>query len=412
MARPVQPPLLTTPTPSKKSEDEIKRSLRIVDVGLEPFERKLKAMEAYRRRLGVKSVDRPTYERYITGPIERFDRRKMAFLRREPDNPYSDGFAEAYVSKADKERGMAELDVGDRIARSFQEAMQKVCFTYHPELRKVSPIEARVTVDDLPWMTRLIKKISLFLGAEIVGIARVDQRWVYKDVDIPQKYAVVIGVSHQPYLNSLAPSYMAGAAVYSTYSRLRVATIQLADFIRGMGYDAVPRETTAQGGEMLMVPTAIDAGIGEFARTGRCLSPEFGINLRLKAVTTDLPLEVDKPISFGVHEFCSVCEKCANRCPAQAIAHGPPSDKPISISNNPGYTKWYVDAEKCLLFWSANNRKWSTCGGRCIAVCPWNKPMVWHHNIARWIGINSGTVGKKALVRLDNRMGYGKRPRA
>ena len=393
-----------------RSSEEIKRSLRILDAGLEPYEKKLRAMGDRRRRLGVKKVERPTYERYITGPIERFDRRRMAFLRRDPENPWSEGYAEAYASRADRERSMAELEVGDRIARSLQEALWKICFTYNPDLRQIPPKEAQVPVDDLPWMTRLVKKVALFFGAEIVGITRIDQRWVYKHVDISHEYAIVIGVTHQPYLNILAPSYMAGAAVYSTYSRLKVAAVQLAEFIRGMGYDAVQRETLAKGAEMLMVPLAIDAGIGEFARTGRCLSPEFGTNMRLKAVTTDLPLEVDSPISFGVHEFCSVCGKCAMRCPAQAIPRGPPTETPSSVSNNPGYRKWYIDAEKCLLFWGANSRKWSTCGGRCIAVCPWNKSGAWYHDFARWVAINLGTRGKKALVRLDDIMGYGKRP--
>ena len=61
----------------------------------------------------------------------------------------------------------------------------------------------------------------------------------------------------------------------------------------------VYRETLGYASpELLMVPLAIDAGIGEFSRNGRCLSPEFGTNMRLKAVTTDLPLIADKPISF------------------------------------------------------------------------------------------------------------------
>ena len=62
-----------------------------------------------------------------------------------------------------------------------------------------------------------------------------------------------------------------------------------------MGYDAMCRETRAGGGpELNMVPIALDAGIGEFCRTGRVLSPEYGNNMRIKAVTTELPLLKDK----------------------------------------------------------------------------------------------------------------------
>ena len=155
------------------------------------------------------------------------------------------------------------------------------------------------------------------------------------------------------------------------YSRLKFITTQLSDFIRGIGYDAEYRETLHSNPEILMVPLAIDAGIGEFARNGRVLSPEFGINMPLKAVTTDMPLEPDKPISFGVHEFCMSCESCATYCPPNAIPFGPPADKPPSkIFNNPGFKKWHVRADRCLTFWAANKKKVAHMRGEVHCCLP------------------------------------------
>jgi epoxyqueuosine reductase QueG len=139
---------------------------------------------------------------------------------------------------------------------------------------------------------------------------------------------------------------------------------------------------------MLIVPMAIDAGIGEFARTGRVLSPEFGINMRLKAVTTDLPLEVDHPISFGVHEFCMACESCAVYCPAQAVPFGEPKEAPEAIFYNRGFRKWYVKADRCLQLWMADRKRWITCGGKCIAVVP-EQAMNAFHNLVRFLAIHS-----------------------
>jgi reductive dehalogenase len=241
-------------------------------------------------------------------------------------------------------------------------------------------------------------------GAEIVRITKVDQRWVYQDVDIPHKYAIVIVVHHLRSFNDTAPSHFSGTASSDTYSRLKFITTRLADFICGLGYDAAYRETLGPETEMLVVPTALDAGVGEFARNGRVLSPEFGVNMRMKLVTTDLPLEVDKPISFGVHDFCMACESCATYCPPNAIPFGPPTDKPPGVHNNPGFRKWYTDAEKCLTFWSMNKKKWTSCGGRCIAVCPWNKPLVPYHNMVRWVAIHSPTIVKKMLVWSDQKV--------
>jgi hypothetical protein len=48
-----------------------------------------------------------------------------------------------------------------------------------------------------------------------------------------------------------------------------------------------------------------------------------------------------------------------------------------------------------------NKRKWPSCGGRCIAVCPWIKPMNPLHNSVRWLAIHSPHIVKKLLVRID-----------
>jgi len=141
--------------------------------------------------------------------------------------------------------------------------------------------------------------------------------------------------------------------------------------------------------------------MGESARTCGVLTPEFGIDIRLKAVTTNLPLAADKPISFGAHEFCLGCEICAQNCPARAIPLGPPTDPPPNISHNTGFRKWVINAEKSLTFWGINKKKWTICGARCIAACPWNKPMNAGHNAVCWIAIHGGDWAKKMLVKGD-----------
>jgi reductive dehalogenase len=381
-------------------------SMEMLERALLPYERQLKARERLRRLLGVKQVDRPTYERYITGPIERFDRRKTAFMALDPDNPFGREFRQRFKAKTGyshwRERlPYSELEAEDRIGQGLAAASWRPCNEYLPEPLPVTPPEGRMKPSDKTWMARLIKKAALLFGAEMVGITKLDQRWVYQDIDISHKYAIVIVVSHVRSLNNTAPSYFSWLSTTDAYSRLKFIATQLTDFIRSLGYDAMYRETLGWNPEILMVPLAIDAGIGEFSRKGRVLSPEFGTNMRLKAVTTDLPLEVDKPISFGVHEFCMVCENCASYCPAEANPFGPPTDPPASIHNNPGFRKWYVNAERCLTFWALNKKKWLSCGGRCIAVCPWNKPLTPLHNVVRWAAINGSTGLKRLLVRSD-----------
>lgn len=392
----------------KKRETIDRTSMHRLEKALLPYEKRLRRQEKFRRFLGVKEVDRPTYHRYITGPIERFEKTRMAFLCMRPDNPYGEELRKKFKEQTGYDHYLSplpyeELDYEDRIGRAMAEASYRGCAEYYPIPFPVTPPEGRLEIEDRAWMSRLIKKIGLVFGADIVRVTELDQRWVYKDVDIPHKYAIVVAVQHKPSLINLAPSYFSWASTTDVYSRLKLITTQLSDFIRGLGYDAMYRET--RGGddpELNMVPIALDAGIGEFCRTGRVLSPEYGNNMRLKAVTTDLPLQPDKPISFGVHDFCMSCESCAKFCPSGAVPKGEPSDQiPNPVHNNPGFRKWWINAEKCIIFWGINKRKWPSCGGRCIAVCPWNKPMNWFHNSVRWLAIHLPDFMKRLLLWVD-----------
>ncbi|MFH1091049.1 MAG: reductive dehalogenase [Pseudomonadota bacterium] len=373
---------------------------------LEPFEKKPRAQERLRRRLGVREVERPTYERYITGPIERFHSQKNAFAAMKPDNPFGQEFREKYLNRTGLDQYFqplpeSDLEPQDRLGQALTKAAMRLCMEYHPQPLPLTPPEGRIEVEDKAHMSRLIKKVALWCGAEIVRITRIDPRWVYVDKEINHPYAIVVAVSHDREQLDTAPSFLSGCSTAQAYSRLKYITTQLTDFIRFLGYDAAYRETLGPDPDMLMVPLAIDAGIGEFSRNARCLSPEFGTNIRLKAVTTDLPLEVDRPISFGVHEFCLACENCAKYCPSNAVPFGEPTEAPDSMFNNPGFKKWYIRADRCLIFWAANPKKWITCGGRCIAVCPWNKPLNYFHNMVRWMAIRGPRSLIKGLVWSD-----------
>ena len=118
---------------------------------------------------------------------------------------------------------------------------------------------------------------------------------------------------------------------------------------------------------------------------------------------TDVPLVPDRPVTFGVEEFCTICKKCANACPSKAISF---DDKPTfavqSCASNPGIRKWYLKADKCVQFWG----EIGTDCGHCITVCPYNKQDLWHHRVAK-----TGSyfpVTRKLAITLDDAFGYGK----
>ena len=102
-----------------------------------------------------------------------------------------------------------------------------------------------------------------------------------------------------------------------SYSASGFIACILADYIRRLGYPA--RAHHARNYQVVLPPILLWAGLGEMSRIGDCvLHPFLGPRFKAAVVTTDLPLLPDKPIDFGLQDFCSKCKKCARECPSGA----------------------------------------------------------------------------------------------
>ncbi len=197
-----------------------------------------------------------------------------------------------------------------------------------------------------------------------------------------------------------SPAYPASFATGNGYSRMAFIQSCVAEFIRNLGYDAVP----AGNNVGLSVPLAIDAGLGEYGRHGLLINPEYGSNLRICKVFTNLPLVPDKAINFGALRFCRTCRRCAESCPSQSISYDDyPSWSGFTKSNNPGILKWYVNVETCYHFWTRNGNDCSNC----IVSCPFTKSRHWSHRVARFF-VRHLPIFNRLFVTLDRFLGYGK----
>jgi reductive dehalogenase len=236
---------------------------------------------------------------------------------------------------------------------------------------------------------------------------------VFADVDQPSndrekhiqvipntmKYVIVMAFEMDETGLSLKHSTESAGAISHGYSRMAFAGVCLAQFIRNLGYNAIPMGNDTG----LSVPMAIDAGLGELSRAGYLITKKYGPRVRLSKVITDLPLEPDTPITFGVTEFCEVCGKCAKRCPAKAISTGPRSFE-TPPTGNPGVLKWAADGAKCIKYWADSG----TGCSQCIVACPFNKSQGWIHDVTRsMINMRSGLLDK-LFLKLDDAFGYGK----
>ena len=258
--------------------------------------------------------------------------------------------------------------------------------------------------DDPAILSLHIKRLGYFLRADIVSICELPQYAVYshnargKPIENHHKYAIVI-VTDQDYTTmhgSTGRDWISGAQSFRGYSNNGFITATMADYIRRLGYPA--RAHFHASYQVLIPPLLLLSGIGEMSRSGCILNPFLGLRFKAGAVTTDLPLLLDKPVDFGLQDFCNKCKKCAVECPSQAISKGE------KIMYN-GYETWQFDAERCTKF-RVTNQNGASCG-RCIKVCPWNKPRGWTHDTVRWMVKNTPFLNS-TIVRMDSIMGYSK----
>lgn len=261
-------------------------------------------------------------------------------------------------------------------------------------------------------MARQVKTAARFFGASLCGITAFDARWLYaKRVDVrdmseaehglPEGLTSVIVLGHEMEAGLVAtcPSALAGAATGRECSHEAAVALPVAAFIRNLGYEAA----ASMNDTALVIPYAVQAGLGEYARNRLVITLEVGPRLRFSKIFTSLPLAHDRPRKRGVREFCGICPRCADACPVKALPFGAPAEDRSALK---GVEKWTSDAKKCFGFWAAQA---SDCA-ICLRVCPFSRDFSTGWNRA-WLRLALSALRAWALW-LDDRFGRARAKRA
>jgi len=256
---------------------------------------------------------------------------------------------------------------------------------------------------------RIVKNFTQYLGANLVGICRLNPNWVYshrgeihdgnwenwgKEIDDLPPFAVVIVVEMERDLVVSAPHTPTAIESTTQYAKGTYISTILARWFFHMGYKGVAEHS--RNYDIILPPVAVDAGLGEIGRQGYLIAPKYGARVRLFAVLTDMPLKVDKPISLGVEAFCRKCKKCADACPSRSIPRG-------EMTECRGVKKWKLDEESCYDYWS---RVGTDCAV-CMAICPFSRPDSLFHRTIRFL-VAYSLVAKVLFPHFDNFI-YGKK---
>ena len=367
--------------------------------------------------LGAIALVVPTGSKHLAErdtPATRIDERDIMFSRARLE-PGSERFEAYYAERPENrepdDRFRAQpglLKPGSSHYDPYMFAAADASFETIAELHSMvdGPVASERQVPDPASISAFIRGWTIKLGAADVGITELRDYHKYTTVGRGEQYGQPVRLDHRYAIAltvemakemidraPLGPTVMESAQQYMDSGAIAV---QLAQFIRNLGY---PARAHVDGNYRVVCPlVARDAGLGEIGRMGLLMTPRLGPRVRLAVVTTDLPLKVsERDPEHSVLDFCSICEKCADVCPSQSISRG-------FRTEIDGALRWQIDSEGCFTYWS----KIGTDCARCMSACPYSHPDNAMHNTVRFLIRNSGLARRLALA-VDDYL-YGRRP--
>ena len=155
--------------------------------------------------------------------------------------------------------------------------------------------------------SQIVRKAAHLFGADQVGFAELDRRWVYShyfDLETKKDYPIkfsdepgyeqydhpicledgtrvipkemnnVVVLLHEwgkdVEVTDYAPALLTEGLSTLAYARMAPTLWMLTEFIRGLGYNAIP----AANDTALSIPLAVDAGLGQRGRHGLLINPK------------------------------------------------------------------------------------------------------------------------------------------
>ena len=220
-----------------------------------------------------------------------------------------------------------------------------------------------------------IKEITKYYGATDVGIVKLDEYSYYShfgglseslgidnyNEEIKPKYktGIIFTVKMDLDFMNRAPHFEELLTTEQAYLRVAEIGARVALYLKSIGYDAFSNNSEIYLAPL--VPLAYDAGLGEIGMSNHLVTLEHGDNVRLGAIFTNMELDIDKPVDFGLQEFCKKCALCLINCPSHSISHLP------RMVNGRQFYKF--NDNSCFELWT----KTGTDCGICVQSCPFTQ---------------------------------------
>jgi len=263
----------------------------------------------------------------------------------------------------------------------------------------INPIKVKTEKDT---MARRIKGLAKQYGAKLVGITELQDYHFYThrgrheevygdEVKLDHKYGIVFAVEMDKDMINRGPMLPEVIETSKAYVDVSIIGMIISYYIRSLGYEA--RNHMDANYLLMPVLVAHDAGLGEVGRNTILTTKEYGSRVRLGVVSTNLELEIDQPISFGLEDFCNICKNCSALCPTKSLS----DETQRGTSEN---LNWVIKQETCYIRW----RYVGTDCGMCISSCPFSQDMKSIKNVDTFK--DNYALINKVLIEFREKYGY------
>ena len=344
--------------------------------------------------------------RYPTETLKRVEKTTTFIdVDRVPRVPKS---SEMFLRAAFGDLGKPALEAskdGYSVSKAPLAAALRLALNVYSLLQRGAPAKVRAPGYDDPQANAATMKATMhFLGADLAGVSKAPA-WVWyshrqdgteMEVAHPNAVSVMIDQGFDTMEGASGDDWISSAQSMRTYMRAALVCGIAGQHLRYLGFSATAH--SAADSDVIQTPLVLLAGLGEVSRIGETiLNPFLGPRLKTGILTTDFPMTPDKPIDFGLQNFCNSCNKCARECPSGAISAG------NKVMFN-GYEIWKADTAKCTQY-RTTNLGGAMCG-RCMKTCPWNLEGLVQERPFRWAAINMPRAAKW-LAKLDDKLKRG-----
>jgi Pyruvate/2-oxoacid:ferredoxin oxidoreductase delta subunit len=272
-----------------------------------------------------------------------------------------------------REYPLETMNIDERASRDWANAIRdqhvemREIRKEHDKLNRPLIMGARMSAEQEPTspssgedVTEKIKTKARELGFLEVGITNYDHRYAYasKKDWVQFEHAICLAYEQDFEPTQTIPSIDAEIVHSSTYRTEGAAGLELVNYLNTLGYHGQVHSPNDNTGPY--IPMFVAAGLGQLGACGYLLTPHVGSRCRIMIITTDANVSYDKPVDYGIHAFCQVCQVCVNRCPGRALMR----DK-----------IWWRGLEKNKLYFKRCRpvmARYLGCG-ICMKVCPVQK---------------------------------------